>query len=218
MNGSGKASGTMNGSNDPASNGTDPLARLRGTLAQFADIPGDEWNALKNRLARVTIPKGGHFLRAGDVPDKLSFVASGLFRVYFVTERGDERVMAFREEGRLISGFSPFPGQRTPNFGIQALEDSVLLQIVLDPSAILGSADCWKEIYAKYMEMLFLEKEERERQFLSEDAETRYRAFRASHPGLEERVPQYEIASYLGITPVALSRIRQGMRQDDDRS
>lgn len=194
------------------------LARLRATLERFARIPAGEWEAIQSRLTRTTVAKGGYFLREGDVPGKLAFVASGLFRVYFVTERGDERVMAFREEGRLISGFSPFPGQRTPRFSIQALEDSELLQIDLDPATLLGPADCWKEVYTKYMEMLFLEKEERERQFLSDDAETRYRAFRARYPGLEERVPQYEVASFLGITPVALSRIRQGMTKESARS
>ncbi|HOT63308.1 MAG TPA: Crp/Fnr family transcriptional regulator [Treponemataceae bacterium] len=188
------------------------LERFRSTLERFAPVPDGDWTAAIPRLAHVTIPKGGYFLREGDVPGKLAFIAAGLFRVYFITDRGDERVMAFREEGRLISGFSPFPAERRPRFSIQALEDSELLQTPLDPEAVRGSADCWRQVYVKYMELLFLEKEERERQFLSDDAESRYRAFLKRHPGLEARVPQYEIASYLGITPVALSRIRKGMQ------
>jgi len=67
---------------------------------------------------------------------------------------------------------------------------------------------CWQEVAARYAEMLFAEKERREREFLSDDAATRYRTFLADSPDLESRLPQYFIASYLGITPVALSRIR----------
>ncbi len=187
------------------------LERFRATLEHFTPIPEGDWAAAIPRLSHVTIPKGGYFLREGDVPVKLAFIASGLFRMYFITDRGDERVMAFREEGRLISGFSPFSTGRRPGFSIQALEDSELLQTSFDLEDVHDSADCWKQVYVKYMELLFLEKEERERQFLSDDAESRYRAFLAGNPMLEARVPQYEIASYLGITPVALSRIRSGM-------
>lgn len=58
------------------------------------------------------------------------------------------------------------------------------------------------------MEQLYIKKETREAEFLLDDAETRYQRFQSSYPGLEERLTQYHVASYLGITPVALSRIR----------
>jgi CRP-like cAMP-binding protein len=60
---------------------------------------------------------------------------------------------------------------------------------------------------------LFIEKEKREREFLSEDATARYLSFKQNNPGLEEKVSQYHVASYLGITPVALSRIRKNLKK-----
>lgn len=188
------------------------VSSFRSAMREFADFPEEEWKKAIAQFAHVRIPKDGYFLRAGDVPDKLAFIASGVFRVFFVTENGDERIHAFRDEGRLISAFSPFLADKRSWYGIQALEDSDLLCTRIDLGTWTSQADCWKTLYARYMERLFVEKEKREREFLSDDAEERYRKFREKHPGLENRIAQYHVASYLGITPVALSRIRKGMQ------
>ena len=188
------------------------IENLRMTLNAFSPVPDDEWERALPGLSYSRIPKDGYFVRAGDVPQRLAFIAKGLFRVVFVSEKGDEKTLVFREEGRLISAFSPFLASKPSWFSIQALEDSDLVLIGIENTDWTREADCWKTIYAKYMEMLFVEKEEREREFLSEDAETRYRNFRKRYPLFEERIPQYCIASYLGITPVALSRIRSSMK------
>lgn len=188
------------------------IENLHDTLGSFADIPAKEWERALPGFDCARIPKDGFFVRAGDVPERLAFIAKGLFRVVFVSEKGDEKTLVFREEGRLISAFSPFLAKKPSWFSIQALEDSDLVLIGIDGTDWTREADCWKTIYAKYMEMLFVEKEEREREFLSEDAETRYRNFKKRYPLFEERIPQYCIASYLGITPVALSRIRSSMK------
>lgn len=185
------------------------LSSFRSTLGGLAEIPEEEWRNASARVSHVRVDKGDYFLRQGDTPSRIAFVASGLFRVFVVTERGDERIMAFRGEGRIISAFSPYLDERRSWFAIQALEDSDLLSAPLDATSVAESADCWKTVYARYVEMLFVEKEEREREFLCEDAETRYASFVARYPDLANRIPQYQIASYLGITPVALSRIRR---------
>jgi CRP-like cAMP-binding protein len=188
------------------------VARFRSTMREFAEFADEEWEKAIAQFVHVRIPKDGYFLRAGDVPDKLAFIASGVFRVFFVTEGGDERIHAFRDEGRLISAFSPFLTEKKSWYSIQALEDSDLLCTRIDVGTWTSQAECWRTLYAKYMEKLFVEKENREREFLSDDAETRYRNFRDTYPGLENRIAQYHVASYLGITPVALSRIRKGMQ------
>ena len=115
----------------------------------------------------------------------------------------------------MLSAFSAIL-ENTPSwYYIQALADADLLYISQDQyvNGLLGHA-CWQMINAKYAQMLFIEKEKRESEFLSDDAETRYRKFRERFPGMEERIRQYHIASYLGITPVALSRIRKKMREN----
>jgi CRP-like cAMP-binding protein len=189
------------------------VAQFHDTLSSFADIPEAEWTKAIAKFRHLAIPKEGYFIRPGEKPDKLAFIVKGLFRVCFTTEEAEERILVFREEGRLLSGFSSILSSGTSWFGIQALEDSDLLCMDIEGSDLTDRTECWQQVYARYVEMLFVEKEGREREFLSDSAEKRYRAFRERFPDIERRVAQYHIASYLGITPVALSRIRKKMRE-----
>jgi CRP-like cAMP-binding protein len=68
------------------------------------------------------------------------------------------------------------------------------------------------ECYAKFLERIFIVKEERENAFVKHSAERRYLDFCAAYPELKDSIPQQQIASYIGITPVALSRIRQRLK------
>ena len=138
--------------------GVDPewIARFHSTMREFADFPDEEWEKAITQFAHVRIPKDGFFLRAGDVPDKLAFIASGVFRVFFVTENGDERIHAFRDEGRLISAFSPFLTEKKSWYSIQALEDSDLLCTRIDVGTWTAHAECWRTLYAKYMDKLLV--------------------------------------------------------------
>ena len=94
-------------------------------------------------------------------------------------------------------------------YSIEALTDAELACIPIDEFMELSSAHhCWEKIAKEYMVRLFIEKEDRERSFLVEDAKTRYLNFKNKFSELESRIPQFHIASYLGISPVSLSRIR----------
>lgn len=151
------------------------MDQFKRMLNSFADVPELAWNAMSAQLKHQKIKKDGYFVRSGDRPDNLAFIASGVFRVFFMTESGDEKTLVFREEGRMLSAFSPFLANKKSWFSIQALENADLL-------------------------------------YLDINAETRYRNFLSKYPGLENRINQYHIASYLGITPVALSRIRKNRK------
>ncbi len=183
------------------------------TLSEYAEIPVEEVARDVGRLRYLHLRKDEYLVHAGDIPDKMAFIVRGIFRVYYITEDGEERILVFREEGRMLSAFSAFLENTESWYNIQALEDSDLICLSFsDYQKSLSDHLCWREIAAKYVQMLFVEKEKREREFLSEDAETRYRKFILAHPGIESRVRQYHIAAYLGITPIALSRIRKKMK------
>ena len=191
--------------------------KLRQELVGYGAIPDKEWNKLMKIVKLVRLKKCQHFIRIGDVPDKLGFISSGIFRIFFITEQGDEKILAFRRENQLLSAFSQFL-QGNPSWcGIQALTESLLLCINLkEYNQLLSDHSCWNILGRKYLENLFIEKEKREREFLSEDATARYLSFKQNNPGLEEKISQYHVASYLGITPVALSRIRKNLKKNTD--
>ncbi|MDC7125085.1 MAG: Crp/Fnr family transcriptional regulator, partial [Spirochaetales bacterium] len=173
------------------------------------DIPIDEQQKFEKKLSGLYLEKGEYLLREGKPPHKVSFVVSGLFRAYYLTESGDEKTIAFRGRGKPLSAYSSFLNGEPAKFSIQALEKSLLLFITIEDFNTLCSENIlWKNITNQYYVNLFIEKEARERELMSDDAEKRYNRFVKDYPGLFERINHYYIASYLGISNVTLSRIR----------
>lgn len=168
-----------------------------------------DWQALEAIVTPLTLSKGKFFAHQGDTPKKLGFIISGLVRVFYSTLSGEERTVIFRDEGRPVSAYFAYLEGKVVPFSIQALEDSYMLVAELsDIVALTSHYPYWAEISAAYTRILFTEKEQRERELLSMSALQRYIKFRERYPGIEARVKQHHVASYLGITPVSLSRIR----------
>ena len=191
------------------------LRQVHDTLSKFTEIPNDEWNKLLAKLHVLKVKKNEYFVNVGAVPDKVAFIISGIFRVFYNTEAGVERILVIRDENCPLSSYSSFLENTKSRFSIQALEDSCLLYISLkDYKELLSMHSCWQNIGGKYAELLYLEKERREIEFLTEDAEARYNNFICKYPTFQNRIHQYYIASYLGITPVALSRIRRKIQEE----
>ena len=189
------------------------LERIYQELLKYGPVPESAWET-RAEFEPITFIKGEYFVQIGDIPAKMGFIWSGLFRVFYQTEQGDERILVFRNENRFLAAFSAFLEGRPSWYGIQALEPSVLLCIHINEyKRLVAEHPYWSQFSRKYVESIFVEKEKREREFLSESAETRYLNFKKNYPNIENRVPQYQVASYLGITPVALSRIRKSLRE-----
>ena len=185
------------------------IMKLLNALCELTDIPEKEKTNLIKRLHYKKINKNDHFIMAGERPDKMAFVAEGLFRVYYIADSGKDTCLVFRESGRFLSAYNSLLDNSESKYSFQTLEDSVLLYVTLEDYAeLLKGDDCWQRVVSKYFQILFIEKEERELGILSVDAKTRYNTFITKYPELSNRIPQYHIASYLGVTPEALSRIR----------
>lgn len=151
-----------------------------------------------------------YFLRAGQVPHEFGFVLNGLFRYTYISADGKEYTKAFVPERNFISSYSSMVGQRESHFFIEAVEYSQVVVIDYAQWKRLRQEDPkWNLVLISLLEKGYAIKEKRERELLLLDAESRYRIFLSEHPNLEGRVKQYMIASYLGITPIALSRIRK---------
>ena len=185
---------------------------FENTLRALAPIPNDQMDRLLGIATPKHVGKGEHFLRAGDIPGQFGFNVSGLFRYYYIDRKGNDYTKDFVPERRLVISYSAMIQNRESHFSIEALEDSELL--VMDYAEwqqIFDEHICWTVLVKVLVENAFMFKEKREKEFLLDDAETRYRVFLDEFPDLEGRVKQYQVASYLGITPVALSRIRKKM-------
>lgn len=151
-----------------------------------------------------------YYIRAGVVPCKLAYVISGLFRYVYFDEKGNEFTKGIITENNFISSYSAMVLKRPSYFFIEALENSQIFEITWPAFTALMDKDIfWVKFLLKFIEKGFITKEKRERELLLLDAETRYRNFLTEFPGIDQRIKQSVIASYLGIKPETLSRIRR---------
>ena len=157
-----------------------------------------------------SIMSSDYFIKTGETPTKIAFVFKGLFRYVYINDNGDEFTKAILSENIFISSYSAMVLNKPSYFSIEALENSRLLEFTWSDFNQLKENDIfWVKFLMKFLEKGYITKEKRERDLLLLDAETRYKNFLAEFPGMEQRVKQGIIASYLGIKPETLSRIRK---------
>lgn len=174
-------------------------------------VPAEQWARLERELRPLSLRRGEFFLRPGDDARRVAVVRKGLLRFFYVDREGREATKAFRGEGELVAAFSEALTGRPARTSIQAVEDCELLTLDYRRLVALYPAHpCWQELGRRIAEEHYVNKEQREYEFLQLSALERYRLFEERWPGLAARLPQYHIASYLGITPVALSRLKAG--------
>jgi CRP-like cAMP-binding protein len=158
-----------------------------------------------------------NFIRAGEIPNKFAFVISGLFRYLYISEKGQEFTKGLIRSGNFISAYSSMITQTPSYFFVEALEKSEVFEIPYRSwLRLLESDPFWTGFLLRFVEKGFIIKEKRERDLLLLDAETRYRNFLEEFPGMEKRIKQTIIASYLGIQPESLSRIRKKVLSDQN--
>jgi CRP-like cAMP-binding protein len=132
-----------------------------------------------------------------------------LVRHYYVDSRGRESVKAFRGPGEFSAPYAEIILRKPSRTFIQALAPTELLTFdVTRFDALAEDSLELQRLARRFVEQHFVAKEQREYEFLQLSAEERYRQFCAERPEHLSHIPQHQVASYIGITPVALSRIR----------
>ena len=158
--------------------------------------------------------KGEHFLRAGDPATEVAVVASGLLREYFDLNGGSEGTKAFIVEGEFTGSLADLISGRPSRASIVAEEPSrVLVSSFAAYRELPDASREWEGFALRSAHALLLRKAEREYELLGLTAEERYATFADRFPGLEARIAAKHVASYLGITPVHLSRLRRRRRE-----
>ncbi|KQX06080.1 hypothetical protein ASD01_10820 [Ensifer sp. Root423] len=144
-------------------------------------------------------------------------IERGLVKLTYLRANGEEWIKSFAIEGRFFASLSALVPAGRASFSAIAVEESRLEKIPFVTLQALADTDLgWSRMIRSALMMLAERKERRERQFLTLDPEERYRALLVEEPEVVARVPQKDLAGYLGITPVGLSRIAKRVRGEAD--
>jgi len=163
-------------------------------------------------LKHKTLKKRQLLLRANEVARYETFVVKGLLRAYTVDKSGYEHVVMFAMEDWWVSDLYSFLTQTPGSQNIDALEETEVLQIEKqDLERLYIEVPRFDRFFRILLQNAFIANQQRIIASISQTAEEQYLAFIKKYPSLEQRVPQHQVASYLGITPETISRIRRSM-------
>jgi len=180
------------------------------TLNSIAEFPEVQIKKIISFSKIKKIRKDECYIREGEKPKSFAYVFGGFFRYYYIDKKGNDFTKGFFFENSFITSYSALIQNRESYFSIEALEDSEIIEIDYEKWKTLFKQELvWYKFLLTLIEKGYCVKESREREFLLFDAEERYRSFLQTFPDQQKRIKQHFIASYLGITPVALSRIRK---------
>lgn len=153
--------------------------------------------------------KKQYVLQEGDLCNHMNFVVRGCLRMYKVDEKGNTHIIQFAVENWWIMDIGSFHGRTPTELNIDSLENTMVLQISYENLISLYTrATKFDRIFRVLMENSYVGLQKRMLQAISSTAEERYESFMESSPHLINRLPQTQIASFLGITPEFVSRLR----------
>jgi CRP-like cAMP-binding protein len=170
----------------------------------------EQFNTYASFFQPKKIKKGAFLLSEGEVDKYLAFVVKGCLRLYTIDNKGKEHIMQFAPENWWISDMDSLSKGTPSLYFIDALEDSDLLLIEgASQEKALCDIQPLTFFFQQLMQNRQLASQKRIIHSMSASAEERYLDFLKTYPSINQRVPQHMIASYLGITPESLSRIRK---------
>lgn len=187
--------------------------KLRSFFERKFPVTDEQFELIKRLFIPEKVKKGEFLLREGEMSRYSIFVASGCLRTYTIDDRGKEHILQFSPENWWTGDMS-FTSNVPSRVFIDALEDSEVLLSEL--SALQKLNEYIPESAVHYQAALQKSMESKAHRIissLSATAEERYSDFLKKYPSLVQRVPQHMIASYLGISPETLSRIRKHRSQ-----
>ena len=173
-------------------------------------LTDQEHNKVRESFKTVTLKKKEMLLFKGEVSSHMRFIAEGCLRSYFIDDEAKEHIVQFGIEGWWVNDLYSYLTRTPAQQFIQAIENTTVLQIHRDTlNKLYDQAPSIERFFRLKFEKAYVALQDRTMNTMSKTAENRYMEFRSKYRDIEQRVPQYMIASYLGITPEFLSAMRK---------
>lgn len=179
---------------------------------KYLPLKDEEIDLINNRVSSRKIKRRQMILQESFVCKHYSYVVTGCFKMYGIDDKGYEHNIQFAAEGDWIADIGSFHSQKPSKLFIEAIEPSEIIQIEQQDLYFLYiNIPKLDRIFKVIIENKYVELQNRVLQTFSSTAETRYLSFLEQYPHLSNRLPNTQIASYLGITPEFLSKIRKDL-------
>lgn len=160
------------------------------------------------------LKKGAYFISKGEFAKEIAFLETGIVRAFYVNHEGKEYNKNFFSAPSIIGSYASLISKQKNNVAQQALTDCKIWKASFDEIEKLSEGNFEIERLRRIIaENYFLHNEKKELEMAMLDADMRYLILQKEYPGIEQKIPQYHIASYLGISPTQLSRIRKDLSQ-----
>jgi CRP-like cAMP-binding protein len=182
---------------------------LLQSIQHVIPLSASEKDIVISLFKEKTYKKGAFFLEEGNICKQVGFVTKGLLR-YYINHDGEDKTYDFAQENGFVCNYESFIPRTPSTKNIQALEDCEILQISYDDLQVFYNSISQAERFGRIViEQVFIQTLQDLSSFYTDTPALRYEKLLTKHPDLLQRMSQYHIASYVGVKPQSLSRIRK---------
>ncbi len=183
---------------------------LSDYIKRYVTLSEEEDTLFQSHFKVQKLKKKAHAFEQGAVCDARYFITKGLMRLYYIDQKGNEQIVHFGIENWWITDYDSLLNKAPSKFNLQAIEPTELL--VLKESSLEGiyrQIPSLERFFRIIMERTYIAGQRRLEYMFSLSSEELYEHFATANPAFLQRIPQYMLASYLGITPEYLSALRK---------
>ena len=188
---------------------------LLNYINKYIHLTVEEEAILLSKVVHRNYLKDQYISQQGDICKSVNFIIAGCTKTFYIDLEGQEHIVMFSIEDWWTSDLGSFITQTPADFNVQCIERTTLIQFTYDNlEALYKEIPKLERLFRKIVERAFAASQKRIIRNFSLTAKERYQFFKKSNPEIDQRVPQYMIASYLGVTKEFLSKIKSQIIQN----
>lgn len=191
-------------------NNLSPMDDLISALKQYVSLNHDDTELIKNLFAIKELKKTESLIKPGNICNHFAFINKGLFKHSIIDNTGEEKIIYFSSDQEFVCDYESFIGRAKSKKSITAIEDTTITYITYDNMQhFYGNVSTGERFGRLYLEKIYNKVINHIISMHTDSAEQIYLNFLSSYQHIQMRIPQYLIASFVGVTPQSLSRIRK---------
>jgi len=181
-------------------------------ISKYINLTIEEETILFSKITHRKYLKNQYITQQGDVCKNVSFILSGSTKTFYMDKEGQEHIIMFSIEDWWTSDLGSFISQTPADYNVQCIENTELIQFTYEKlEELYKDIPKLERLFRKIVERAFVASQKRLVRNFSITAKERYLIFKENYPKIEQRIPQYMVASYLGITKEFLSKIKSNL-------